>query len=276
MRASAARRDGRGPAARRRASPRPERDADLLLAHVLDVALGRLPLVDDLGAAEREAYDALVARRAAREPLQHLTGTRGVPPRRAGRRAGRLRAPPRDRAARRVGDRAPRGARPTGGRRRPLHRLRVPSPGRSPTRSPAPTVHAVELDEGALAWAERNLAGTGVDLRHGDLATRLRRPARDGRRRRLQPALHPARGLGVGRRRGARPRPPPRPLLRPGRARRDPGAGAPRGRAAAARGSGRCRARRRAGGVRARRLRRHRSLDRRRRPPRPRGSSRAT
>ena len=32
-------------------------------------------------------------------------------------------------------------------------------------------VHAVELDEGALAWAERNLAGTGVDLRHGDLAT---------------------------------------------------------------------------------------------------------
>ncbi len=32
-------------------------------------------------------------------------------------------------------------------------------------------MHAVELDEGALAWAERNLAGTGVDLRHGDLAT---------------------------------------------------------------------------------------------------------
>ena len=32
-------------------------------------------------------------------------------------------------------------------------------------------MHAVELDEGAWAWAERNLAGTGVDLRHGDLAT---------------------------------------------------------------------------------------------------------
>ena len=29
----------------------------------------------------------------------------------------------------------------------------------------------VELDEGAMAWAERNLAGTGVDLRQGDLAT---------------------------------------------------------------------------------------------------------
>ncbi len=36
---------------------------------------------------------------------------------------------------------------------------------------PAARVHAVELDEGAFAWAERNLAGTGVDLRHGDFAT---------------------------------------------------------------------------------------------------------
>jgi release factor glutamine methyltransferase len=53
----------------------PERDADLLLAHVLDVPLGRLPLLDDLGVGEQERYDALLARRAAREPLQHLTGT---------------------------------------------------------------------------------------------------------------------------------------------------------------------------------------------------------
>ena len=33
----------------------PERDADLLLAHVLDVPLGRLPLVDDLGAGSRSS-----------------------------------------------------------------------------------------------------------------------------------------------------------------------------------------------------------------------------
>jgi release factor glutamine methyltransferase len=32
-------------------------------------------------------------------------------------------------------------------------------------------VHAVELDEGAHRWAVRNLAGTGVDLRQGDMAT---------------------------------------------------------------------------------------------------------
>ena len=35
---------------------------------------------------------------------------------------------------------------------------------------PAARVHAVELDPGAHAWAERNLAGTGVDLRLGDMA----------------------------------------------------------------------------------------------------------
>ena len=32
-------------------------------------------------------------------------------------------------------------------------------------------MHAVELDPDAHAWAERNLAGTGVDLRRGDMAT---------------------------------------------------------------------------------------------------------
>jgi release factor glutamine methyltransferase len=31
-------------------------------------------------------------------------------------------------------------------------------------------VHAVELDERAHGWAARNLAGTGVELRHGDMA----------------------------------------------------------------------------------------------------------
>jgi release factor glutamine methyltransferase len=35
---------------------------------------------------------------------------------------------------------------------------------------PFADVHAVELDERAHAWAARNLAGTGVELRQGDLA----------------------------------------------------------------------------------------------------------
>ncbi len=50
----------------------------------------------------------------------------------------------------------------------------------------------------AHAWAERNLAGTGVDLRLGDMATELEELAGHGRRRGVQPALRAARGLGVG------------------------------------------------------------------------------
>ncbi len=37
--------------------------------------------------------------------------------------------------------------------------------------APQARVHAVELSEAAYAYAERNLAGTGVDLRLGDIAT---------------------------------------------------------------------------------------------------------
>ena len=44
--------------------------------------------------------------------------------------------------------------------------------------APHATVHAIELDPAAHAWAERNLAGTGIDLRRGDLATAF--PELDG------------------------------------------------------------------------------------------------
>ena len=52
----------------------PAYDADTLLAHVAGVDRSRLVLLDALTPAQAAAYDALVARRAAREPLQHLTG----------------------------------------------------------------------------------------------------------------------------------------------------------------------------------------------------------
>ena len=168
MRASAARRDA---AARLRDAgvASPERDADLLLAHVLGVDLGRLPLVDDLGSPEQQAYDALVARRAAREPLQHLTGT-------AAFRHVELAVGP--------GVFVPRPETELLAGWAIDHLLTLERPvvvdlctgSGAIARAiadevPVADVHAVELDEGALAWAERNLAGTGVDLRHGDLAT---------------------------------------------------------------------------------------------------------
>ncbi|HQR28458.1 MAG TPA: peptide chain release factor N(5)-glutamine methyltransferase, partial [Nocardioides sp.] len=57
--------------------PSPQRDADELLAHVLGVGLGRLALAGDPTPAQEKEYAALVARRCAREPLQHLTGKVG-------------------------------------------------------------------------------------------------------------------------------------------------------------------------------------------------------
>jgi release factor glutamine methyltransferase len=52
----------------------PGHDAATLLAHVLDVPRPRLVLVEAVDADRAEAFRRLVERRAAREPLQHLTG----------------------------------------------------------------------------------------------------------------------------------------------------------------------------------------------------------
>ncbi|WP_344999163.1 peptide chain release factor N(5)-glutamine methyltransferase, partial [Tsukamurella soli] len=54
--------------------PSPRVDAELLLAHVLGIDRGRLIAADDATVAQRAEFDALLARRAAREPLQHLLG----------------------------------------------------------------------------------------------------------------------------------------------------------------------------------------------------------
>ncbi|MFF3855314.1 peptide chain release factor N(5)-glutamine methyltransferase [Micromonospora sp. NPDC002575] len=53
----------------------PRAEAELLAAHVLGVPRGRLALADGLAPDQLDRYDALVARRATREPLQHLTGS---------------------------------------------------------------------------------------------------------------------------------------------------------------------------------------------------------
>jgi release factor glutamine methyltransferase len=54
--------------------PSPRVDAELLLAAVLGVPRGRLTLLEELPASAAATYSEHVARRAAREPLQHITG----------------------------------------------------------------------------------------------------------------------------------------------------------------------------------------------------------
>ena len=147
----------------------PEHDAAELLAHVHGLARSRLFLVDAVDAERLGAFEALLARRAAREPLQHLTGSTGF-------RHVELAVGP--------GVFVPRPETEllAGWAVEAASALAAPVVVDLCTGSgaiakavadevPAAVVHAVELDRAAHGWAERNLAGTGVDLRQGDMAT---------------------------------------------------------------------------------------------------------
>ena len=153
----------------------PAHDADELLAHVLGTVRGRLALVDGLTAAQATAYDALVARRASREPLQHLTGTAAF--RYLELQVGPGVFVPRPETELLAGWAVDRARELV-----PVQELVVvvdlctgsgAIAKAVATEVPETTVHAVELDEDAYAWAVRNFAGTGVDLRLGDLVSEL-------------------------------------------------------------------------------------------------------
>ncbi len=164
----------RGAAAELRAAgvASPDHDSAELLAHVLGTTRGRLPGHGAASADQARAYAGLVARRAQRVPLQHLTGTAGfrylelavgpgvfVPRPETEALAGW--------AVDQARDLATTGARPvvvdlcTGSGAIALAVA---------TEVESARVHAVELDEDAHGWARRNLEGSTVDLRLGDMA----------------------------------------------------------------------------------------------------------
>ncbi|MFY0406307.1 peptide chain release factor N(5)-glutamine methyltransferase [Solicola sp. PLA-1-18] len=147
----------------------PRHDAETLLAHV--TGRGRLePVADEVDPAAAERFAGLVARRAEREPLQHLTGS--APFRYLELEVGPGVFVPRPETEALAGWAID---------------LLMASDLRAPvvvdlcTGSGAiaaslahevehAVVHAVELDPDAHAYAERNLRGSGVDLRLGDMA----------------------------------------------------------------------------------------------------------
>lgn len=151
----------------------PEHDAAELLAHVHGLERRDLFRIDTVAGELAERFDTLIERRAAREPLQHLTGA-------AFFRHVELAVGP--------GVFVPRPETELLAGWAIEHALAAgTSAGRAPvvvdlcTGSGAiaravadevrdAEVHAVELEESAHQWAERNLAGTGVDLRHGDMS----------------------------------------------------------------------------------------------------------
>lgn len=149
----------------------PDHDAAELLAFVLGTTRGRLPLVEEVPPSAVEQYDALLARRAAREPLQHLTGV-------AHFRFVELAVGP--------GVFVPRPETEllAGWAVEQAAALEHPVVVDLCTGSgaiaiavarevPHAEVHAVELDEQALAWAARNVSALTprVDLRAGDAGT---------------------------------------------------------------------------------------------------------
>ncbi len=147
-----------------------EHDAAELLAHTLGTSRGRLALVEDVAAENAAAFAALVARRAAREPLQHLTGSAAF--RYVELAVGPGVFTPRPETELLAGWAVDRAREVTG--RAPVVVDLCTGSGvialSVATEVPGAQVHAVELDAAALGWAARNLTGSGVDLRGGDMA----------------------------------------------------------------------------------------------------------
>jgi len=151
--------------------PSPEYDAAELLAHVLGTTRSQLALADPT-AEQLAAFVGLVERRASREPLQHLTGTAAF--RYVELAVGPGVFTPRPETEVLAGwaiDQARLHEHPvvvdlcTGSGAIALAVA---------TEVPSATVYAVELGDEAVEWARRNLSGSGVDLRHGDMADAFR------------------------------------------------------------------------------------------------------
>ena len=216
--------DGRRAAAPTAGVASPEHDAAELLAHVLGTTRGRARRwsttspTADRGRVRRPGRPP-----GRREPLQHLTGRR--PSATSSSRSGpacSCRGPrPRCWPAGRSSRRPPLDG---AGRGRPVHRLRRDRAGGRRRGARRARARRRARRRGARAGPRATWPAPGVDLRHGDIADALRRPRRHGRRGGLQPAVHPARGLGVGRAEARDHDPAPRAVVRRRRPRRDPGA----------------------------------------------------
>ncbi len=146
----------------------PRADAELLMSYVTGVPRALLIVSARLDDVQRRSYRELVEARSRRVPLQHLTGSAAfryveldvgpgvfVPRPETELLAGWAveQASTRDDPV--VVDLC------TGSGAIALSLVHE---------VPKARVHAVELDERAFGWAQRNLDGTGVDLRHGDMA----------------------------------------------------------------------------------------------------------
>ena len=149
--------------------PSPRVDAELLAAHLLGESVGRVRAIAFTDAPAPEGFADLVAERAARVPLQHITG-------KAHFRYLELAVGP--------GVFVPRPETETVAQLAIDAARRIPVPmvadlgtgsgaiaAAVASEVPDAEVHAVELSPLAYAWAQRNLSPLGVHLVQGDLRT---------------------------------------------------------------------------------------------------------
>lgn len=151
----------------------PDLDARLLLAQVLGKPHLSLDGDSDIEAEATRRFEELVRRRAAREPLQHLLGTAAF--RYVEVDVGPGVFVPRPETELLAGwGIAQLTAMCEAGTETPIVVDLCTGSGAIAKavadEHPAAKVFAVELAEPALDYARRNLAGTGVDLRAGDIA----------------------------------------------------------------------------------------------------------
>ena len=150
----------------------PEVDARLLLAHLLGHRPGDLVMAPPVTAAQERRYTELLDARATGVPLQHLTGEawfRGVRV-----EVGPGVFIPRPETELVAGAAIERAVALRMAGRTPLVVELCAGSGAISAavvdEAPGCRVVAVERDDAAVHWCRRNLAGTGVEVRHEDMA----------------------------------------------------------------------------------------------------------
>jgi len=150
----------------------PEYDAAELLAFVLGTSRSGLIFAAVLSLEQQSSFADLVARRARREPLQHLTGTAAF--RYVELAVGPGVFVPRPETELLAGWGIEQARAVSAAGRRPVVVDLCTGSGAMAlaiwNEFHEADIHAVELSEEAHQWAARNLEGTGVDLRSGDMA----------------------------------------------------------------------------------------------------------
>lgn len=155
----------------RSGSPSPGPEARTIVAHVLGVDVSRLILIDDVNPAQQRLIDELADRRAAGEPVQHLTGRAYF--RHVELAVGPGVFIPRPETELMVGWALDQLARRSSRRVVELCAGSGAITAALADELGGLELHAVELDPVAFAYLSRNLAGVVVDLVNADMATAL-------------------------------------------------------------------------------------------------------